>query len=129
MTPLPGTELYDEMLKAGRINAINYPTDWERYTFIETVFDPKKMTARQLDETMYEIRQLARSSGWAWKRGLRSLFRTKSITTALFVLGMNLAWVKLAKALCDFDKEKFKGYQTPPHRLEVLKKCFTLTNK
>ena len=129
MTPLPGTELYEEMLNANRLNATNYPTDWERYTFVETVFDPKRMTARQLDETMYEIRQLARTPGWAWKRCLRSLLRTKSITTALFVLGMNLAWVKLAKGLCDFDSEKFKGYQTPPHRLEVLKKCFTLTNR
>lgn len=124
MTPLPGTELYDEMLKNNRINAINYPNDWERYTFIETVFDPKRMTARQLDETMYEIRQLARHQGWAWKRAWKSLFLTRSLTTALFVLGMNLAWVKLAKALCDFDREKFKGYQTSEKRLEVLKKCF-----
>jgi len=128
MTPLPGTVLYDEMLAAGRINATNYPQDWERYTFVETVFDPKKMTARQLDETMYEIRLFARSQGWAWKRCLRSLCRTRSLTTAIFVLGMNLAWVKLAKGLCDFDREKFKGYQIPPHRLAILKKCFSLMN-
>ncbi len=129
MTPLPGTELYDEMLRENRLIAINYPNDWERYTFIETVFNPKKMTARQLDETMYEIRTLAQNQGWAWKRSLRSLFRTHSFTTALFVLGMNLAWVRLAKSLCRFGREKFEGYQIPPQRLKTLKKCFSFTSR
>ena len=40
LTPLPGTQMYDRMMAEGRIFATNYPEDWERYTFIETVFKP-----------------------------------------------------------------------------------------
>ena len=40
LTPLPGTKMYDRYMAEGRIFATNYPADWERYTFVETVYNP-----------------------------------------------------------------------------------------
>jgi len=44
LTPLPGTPLFGQMQKAGRI------TDprWDRYDFRHVVFEPRRMTAEQL---------------------------------------------------------------------------------
>ena len=53
LTPLPGTKMYDRYLKEGRIFLTNYPQDWERYTFVETVYNPRNMSAERLDEAIY----------------------------------------------------------------------------
>ena len=44
LTPLPGTRMYERYKAEGRLFAQNYPADWERYTFVETVYHPKNMT-------------------------------------------------------------------------------------
>ncbi|HUT37512.1 MAG TPA: radical SAM protein [Planctomycetota bacterium] len=46
MTPLPGTPLFDEMQRQGRIA----DRDWARYDFRHCVFRPARMTARQLQD-------------------------------------------------------------------------------
>jgi len=44
MTPLPGTPLFDEMERQGRVT----DRDWAHYDFRHCVFTPARMTARQL---------------------------------------------------------------------------------
>ncbi|MEF2965937.1 radical SAM protein [Paenibacillus sp. M1] len=46
LTPLPGTELFQEMNRQGRI--IDY--DWSRYTFWDVVYQPKNMSPQELAE-------------------------------------------------------------------------------
>ncbi len=46
LTPQPGTPLYDEFERAGRI----VDRDWSHYDFRHTVIRPARMTARQLQE-------------------------------------------------------------------------------
>jgi radical SAM superfamily enzyme YgiQ (UPF0313 family) len=46
VTPLPGTPLFDDMQRAGRI----VDTRWDRYDFRHVVFQPSLMTAAQLQE-------------------------------------------------------------------------------
>lgn len=124
LTPLPGTKMFDRMLENGEIFATNFPIDWERYTFIETVYNPKKMTPRELDECMYEIRRLATSRKWVWKRTWATFKRTKSIMTTLFVHGMNSAWRKLALCLHERDEHMFADVKTPKERMDILKKAY-----
>ncbi len=129
LTPLPGTKLYERLQRDGRLLATNYPEDWERYTFIETVYQPAGMDAKSLDRAMYEIRRLAMKRSWVWKRTLRTLWTTRSLTTALFVHGMNRAWSDLARACKERDRTEFAGWQPPPDRAEQLRLAFSMTGK
>lgn len=126
ITPLPGTKLFDNWLRTGKLRAKNFPEDWERYTFVETVYNPVKMTYKNLDESIFELRKAAKSKMWVIKRTLKTFWLTKSITTALFVHGMNWAWSNLAKGLYQRDEKKFSYLETPPARWAVLKQSLKL---
>ncbi len=113
LTPLPGTKMYDRYMAEGRIFATDYPQDWERYTFVETVYNPKNMSARELDEAIFELRHAAARENWVIKRAVRTFFRTRSLTTALFVLGMNRGWKRMARVQAPHDAKRF-GFQPQP---------------
>jgi len=124
LTPLPGTKLYERWLREGRVLATEYPRDWERYTFIETVYRPQRMTAERLDETIYELRKAAAEESWVWKRTVKTLWRTRSLSTALFVHGMNLGWVRLARGLKDRDRQRFAHVRTDKRRAQKIRQAF-----
>ena len=124
LTPLPGTRLYDRFLEQGRIFATDYPRDWERYTFIETVYTPKGMSSRRLDHAIYELRKAAAEEPWVWKRTLKTLWRTRSLTTALFVHGMNKGWAAMAKAQVPREAERFRDVQVNAEWLKRLRQAF-----
>jgi len=113
LTPLPGTDLFEEFKRNDRILANNYPDDWEKYTFINTVFKPKSMTAREMDEAMFLFRRGAVERHWILKRTIKSLIKTRSISTALFVHGMNKGFLELAQAQVPHDAKLF------PHLMNV----------
>ena len=122
LTPLPDTKLFDRYRSEGRLLATDYPQDWERYTFTETIYDPKLMTARELDEAIYELRHAAARQNWVLKRALRTLARTRSLTTALFVLGMNRGWKRMARIQAPHDRKRF-GFapiETTPRFNKIL---------
>ena len=124
LTPLPGTRIYQRWLDSGRLLATAYPGDWERYTFTETVFTPAKMTPRELDEAMYELRLAAAEEHWVWKRTLKSLWRTRSLSSALFVHGMNKGWQRLARAQAPRDAERFGFRSAENDRMAKLRLAF-----
>jgi radical SAM superfamily enzyme YgiQ (UPF0313 family) len=124
LTPLPGTKMYDRLLTEGRIFATNYPTDWERYTFVETVYNPVKISAQRLDETICELRQAAATERWVWKRTIKTLLRTRSLSTALFVHGMNKGWVRMARIQAPRDIKKF-GLPPSSARSEKIHRAFS----
>lgn len=126
LTPLPGTKMYERFRDAGRLQATNYPVDWERYTFTETVYQPKNMTARQLDEAIYELRYAASKANWVLKRALRTLIQTRSITTALFVHGMNKGWKRMAKIQAPHDARRFGFTPAPSPRLGKIFHAFRM---
>jgi radical SAM superfamily enzyme YgiQ (UPF0313 family) len=122
LTPLPDTRMFDRYKKEGRLLATDYPQDWERYTFTETVYKPANMPARELDEAIYELRHAAAKQNWVLKRALRTLLRTRSLTTALFVLGMNRGWKRMARIQAPHDQRRF-GFtpiKTTPRFSKVL---------
>jgi len=116
LTPLPGTKMFERYQRENRLLAENYPVDWERYTFTETVYQPKNMTPAELDEAIYELRYAAAAErDWVWKRTIRTFIRTRSLTTALFVQGMNKGWKRMANIQAPTDERRF-GFapkQTP----------------
>ncbi|GAG19295.1 unnamed protein product, partial [marine sediment metagenome] len=67
LTPLPGTRLYDDLEAQERIT----DSDWAKYHTGEVVFEPKKMTARELEDGFYRIYR----ETYSIPRILRRVFR------------------------------------------------------
>ena len=128
LTPLPGTKMYQRYMRDGRIFATDYPEDWERYTFVETVYHPANMSAVQLDETVYELRHIAAKVPWVWKRSLRTLWRTRSLTSTLFVHGMNKGWKRLAKIQAPLDAQRFCLTPKESIRTTRIRQAFALAD-
>jgi hypothetical protein len=127
LTPLPGTKMYDRYMAEGRIFATHYPHDWERYSFVETVYQPRNMSAEQLDKAIYELRHTAASTPWVWRRTLATFLRTRSITSALFIHGMNTGWKRLARIQTPRDEQRF-GF-TPSRespRIAKIRQAFAM---
>lgn len=127
LTPLPGTRLYDRFMEEGRIFATNYPEDWERYTFVETVYHPNKISAEKLDEVIYELRHAAAKTSWVWLRTLRTLWMTRSLTSAIFIHGMNKGWKRMARIQLPKDEERFGFTPHENERTRKLRDAFRLT--
>ena len=124
LTPLPDTKYFERLRAAGRLLAVDFPKDWERYTFVETVYRPKRMSARELDEAIYELRYAAARQRWVWKRTLRTLLRTRSLSTALFIHGMNRGWKRMAKVQVPRDERRFGFTPQPSPRLDkIMRSC------
>lgn len=127
LTPLPGTAMYDRFAGARKLFATNYPADWERYTFVETVYNPRHMTARELDEAIYELRYAAsKARWWVWKRTLRTLWRTRSLTTAIFAHSMNNGYKRLATIQAPRDERRFGFIPRPSDRLRRIYDSFNM---
>ena len=90
LTPLPGTGTYYRLLEQGRITHTDFPGDWEKYTFFNTVIQPNHMSPEELDrlmkeswERMYDIKTLK-------KKYLKTLRSTKNPTSAGWALSANI---------------------------------------
>lgn len=68
LTPFPGTELYDDMDRQGRIT----DRDWSRYHTGEVICQPKGMTADELQRGYWWIYHKTYRLASMLKRGLRS---------------------------------------------------------
>jgi len=65
------------------------------------------MTAEQLDESMFLLRRAAIERRWVLKRSIKSFFKTHSLSTALFVHGMNMGFYRMSKFQVARDRSRF----------------------
>lgn len=95
LTPFPGTPLYMELEKQGRIIERN----WALYDVQHCVFKPLKMSPEELEEGLR----------WAWKEtySYLSIFKRISSSRTLFLLSaiLNLAYKIYAHKHINFTKE------------------------
>ena len=68
LTPFPGTRLFEALEADGRI----FERDWAKYHTGEVVFQPKKMSVRELQDGFYRVYHETYSIGNILKRTLRS---------------------------------------------------------
>jgi radical SAM superfamily enzyme YgiQ (UPF0313 family) len=87
-TPLPGTVLYRELQESNRLTLTNYPGDWESYNIFEPVFQPKNMDPQVLYQGLIEAYREVASFRRSLPRGLKTLWRTRS----LFSTGIAFFW-------------------------------------
>lgn len=60
LTPFPGTRIFDKLSKEGRI----LHKDWSKYTMINVVFQPKKMTVEEFEREYKQIREKTYDPDW-----------------------------------------------------------------
>lgn len=87
-TPLPGTLLYQELEKEGRLTLTDYPNDWESYNIFEPVFEPEKMSRNELYTHLISAYEEVASFRRSFPRGLKTFWRTRS----LFSTGISFFW-------------------------------------
>lgn len=74
-TPIPGTRLFEKMLREERLLKKNFPGDWQYYDIFTTVFKPDKMSAETLSATMTRIWKRLYSKKNLRIRFIRTFFR------------------------------------------------------
>jgi radical SAM superfamily enzyme YgiQ (UPF0313 family) len=92
LTPLPGTQLYAQMEREGRIRSDHYPRDWKYYTLTYPVADYKNFTWDELVEEVKEFNDRFYSYPQILRRMLRLARKTRSLRTFLVVLVANLSY-------------------------------------
>jgi len=90
MTPLPGTRLYKKLLDEGRIRCHDFPRDWQHFHFSDVVFNPLKMTSRELAESTDKAYAQLCSRPFIRIKALRTLWNTRSLRSAVWAWNSNL---------------------------------------
>jgi radical SAM superfamily enzyme YgiQ (UPF0313 family) len=92
LTPLPGTRLYAQMEREGRIRSDDYPRDWKYYTLTCPVADYRNFTWDKLVEEVDEFNDRFYSYLQILRRMLLLGRNTRSLRTLLVVLVANLSY-------------------------------------
>ena len=90
LQPYPGTRLYTRLQSEGRLLRPKWWLDPE-YRFGDVVFQPKGMTAEQLQEGGYQTRMAFHSAAGMWRRFWDPKVNIKSFANGLTFLIVNFA--------------------------------------
>jgi radical SAM superfamily enzyme YgiQ (UPF0313 family) len=90
LTPLPGTALFKEMERQGRVIANDYPADWRYYTFAHPVSQYLHFTGSELVQEMNQFHDRFDSYPKMLVRGLRMVLYTRNPKKMLLSLITNL---------------------------------------
>jgi radical SAM superfamily enzyme YgiQ (UPF0313 family) len=92
LTPLPGTRLYAQMEREGRIRSNDYPQDWKYYTLTYPVASYKHLTWAELAEEVNRFNDRFYSYPQILRRMLQLIRNTRSPQTFLITLVANLSY-------------------------------------
>jgi len=90
LTPLPGTRLFEKVLKEKRLIYTNFPHDWEHYTMAEVTHRPLSMSAEELQEVRYDVIPRLYNYPSIWLRFFKTLFTTRRLAAALWAYIFNI---------------------------------------
>jgi radical SAM superfamily enzyme YgiQ (UPF0313 family) len=90
LTPLPGTVTYQNLLKEKRITHMDYPKDWEMYTFFNCVIKPQLMTPEEYTDLMHESWERMFDLKVIKRKYLNTLKATRNALAAGWALSTNL---------------------------------------
>jgi radical SAM superfamily enzyme YgiQ (UPF0313 family) len=92
LTPLPGTVLFDQMEREGRIQSNSYPQDWKYYTLTYPVARYTHLTWAELLEEVNRFNDRFYSYWQIVRRMLRLIRNTRNAKTFLVALVANLSY-------------------------------------
>jgi radical SAM superfamily enzyme YgiQ (UPF0313 family) len=113
LTPLPGTQLYREMERDGRIAANRYPEDWQYYTLGYPVARYKNFTWADLVQEMDDFNRAFYSIRAILRRTLAVAVRSRSPLRGLVSFIPN--WGYRTSHL--YHQRVYAGRQEPPLRI------------
>ena len=93
-TPLPGTQMWNRMVKEGRILDQNFPEAWEDYRLSRLVYKPTKMSLDEVYEGFTYLKKIYYSFWETLKRTLSTLLTTKSLIATLIAYKFNASYRK-----------------------------------
>ena len=94
LTPLPGTDLMDQLCMENRILYRDYPSDWDRYRFSYIVHQTEGVTSEVIYEGNNYIKKKLYSFPFYQLRLLRSLLHLKQLPNFYVVYKLNQAFKK-----------------------------------
>jgi radical SAM superfamily enzyme YgiQ (UPF0313 family) len=95
LTPLPGTGLFNRMIKDGQITLNNYPHDWQHYHFGKVVFEHEIMDHELITNEIKENWDRLYNEKTLKKKFIRTLKQTKSPVAGIWSYGSNLRYYNL----------------------------------
>ncbi len=90
MTPLPGTRLFEKFNKEGRLLCHDFPKDWQHFHFSDVVFNPARMTPKELAESTNQAYRQICSMHTLRKKFIRTWWNTRSLRSAVWAYNSNL---------------------------------------
>ena len=100
LTPLPGTQTFNELNAQGRI----FTRNWDFYDCAHSVFMPKKMTPYELQT---QVRNQTKDLYWMTRRGFKFLLGNFSSSTS--IINKCFRWDKQNKSYMNFLKGVVKN--------------------
>ena len=88
LTPLPGTKLFEQIQKEGRLLYDNFPDDWQRYDYFEPTIRHPHEDAQNLDQRMTRAKKQIFSPPLILWKNLLTLIRTRD-WWAFWILSLN----------------------------------------
>ncbi len=90
MTPLPGTRLFEKIKQEGRLLCRDFPKDWQHFHFSDVVFNPCRMTPKELAESTNRAYREICSMSTLRKKFIRTWWNTRSLRSAVWAWNSNL---------------------------------------
>ena len=112
LTPLPGTQVYEEFKKNNRITVSNFPYDWQRFHFGEPVYKPANIEAERLKKIMWANWCKIYNKWELRRRFVRTLITTRSFKSAYWSYVGNWQYrrISLEGAPVDYDAKISRNY-------------------
>ena len=95
LTPLPGTGLFNRMMKENKITLNNFPEDWQHYHFGKVVFEHEKMDNKLISGEISKNWEKLYNEKTLKKKFVRTLKQTKSPIAGIWSYGSNIQYYNL----------------------------------
>jgi len=95
LTPLPGTGLFNRMIKDGKITLNNYPNDWQHYHFSKVVFKHDIMDHDLISSEIAKNWDMLYNENLLKKKFIRTLKQTKNPVAGIWSYGSNIQYYNL----------------------------------
>jgi radical SAM superfamily enzyme YgiQ (UPF0313 family) len=93
-TPLPGTQLWEELLAANRIIDTDFPRAWRDYRLSRLVYEPRNMTREEVYRCFTALRKVYYNRKETLKRTLNTLCTTRDPVTTFIAYRINASYRK-----------------------------------
>lgn len=108
LTPLPGTQLWNNIVKEDRLLSQDFPKAWQDYRLTKMVYKPAKMTVEDVYEGFTYLRIIYYGFWKTLKRTLSTFWASKNLITTVIAYKVNMSYRKAFR-----ESEHYKIYNRP----------------